>query len=156
MTPEEILMELIRFPSVVGQPNTAITSWIAQYLETLGVEARILPGPEGDRANLFATIGPRGVSGLVLSGHMDVVPAEEPQWSADPFWLRRVIEASFSQRRKKLLNSLRGSHIVPHGVEAAHLLEAGIDPNRRAETLSLEEFVRLADALSALLPNDSN
>ncbi|WP_147707173.1 acetylornithine deacetylase [Microvirga massiliensis] len=88
MTPEEILMELIRFPSVVGQPNTAITSWIAQYLESLGVEARILAGPEGDRANLFATIGPRGVSGLVLSGHMDVVPAEEPQWSADPFRLR--------------------------------------------------------------------
>lgn len=88
MTPEDILTELIRFRSVVGQPNAAITSWIADYLGRFGIEAQILPGPEGDRANLFATIGPRDVPGLVLSGHMDVVPAEEPQWSADPFRLR--------------------------------------------------------------------
>lgn len=88
MTPEDILTELIRFRSVVGQPNAAITSWIADYLGRFGIEAQILPGPEGDRANLFATIGPRNVPGLVLSGHMDVVPAEEPQWSADPFRLR--------------------------------------------------------------------
>jgi len=86
--PDEILTELIRFPSVVGQPNAAIAGWIAQYLEDLGVEVQVLSGPEGDRANLFATIGPREVPGLVLSGHMDVVPAQEPQWSADPFQLR--------------------------------------------------------------------
>ncbi|QEL25200.1 acetylornithine deacetylase [Bosea sp. F3-2] len=88
MRPDEILAELVRFPSVVGQPNAAIAGWIAQYLEDLGVEVQVLSGPEGDRANLFATIGPRDVPGLILSGHMDVVPAQEPQWSADPFQLR--------------------------------------------------------------------
>lgn len=88
MTPEDILMELIRFPSVVGQPNAGIVGWIAHYLDELGVQAQLLPGPEGDRSNLFATIGPRDRPGLVLSGHMDVVPAEEPQWSSDPFQLR--------------------------------------------------------------------
>lgn len=88
MTPEEILKALIQFPSVVGQPNGAIAGWIAQYLGDHGIEAQLLPGPEGDRANLFATIGPRDIPGLVLSGHMDVVPAQEPQWSADPFQLR--------------------------------------------------------------------
>ena len=88
MTPEEILKTLIGFPSVVGQPNAAIAGWIAQYLGDLGIEAHLLTGPEGDRVNLFATIGPRDVPGLVLSGHMDVVPAQEPQWSADPFQLR--------------------------------------------------------------------
>lgn len=88
MTPEEILKALVQFPSVVGQPNAAIAGWIAQYLGDLGIEAQLLPGPEGDRTNLFATIGPRDVPGLVLSGHMDVVPAQEPQWSADPFRLR--------------------------------------------------------------------
>lgn len=88
MTPEEILKALIRFPSVVGQSNAAIAGWVAQYLGDFGIEAQLLPGPEGDRANLFATIGPRDVAGLVLSGHMDVVPAQEPQWSADPFQLR--------------------------------------------------------------------
>lgn len=88
MTPEEILKTLVGFPSVVGQPNATIAGWIVQYLGDLGVEAQLLPGPEGDRVNLFATIGPRDVPGLVLSGHMDVVPAQEPQWSADPFQLR--------------------------------------------------------------------
>lgn len=88
MTPEEILRALVRFPSVVGQPNAAIAGWISQYLGDLGIEAQLLAGPEGDRVNLFATIGPRDIPGLVLSGHMDVVPAQEPQWSADPFQLR--------------------------------------------------------------------
>lgn len=88
MTPEEILKALIQFPSVVGQPNAAVAGWIARYLADLGIEAQLLPGPEGDRVNLFATIGPRDVPGLILSGHMDVVPAQEPQWSADPFRLR--------------------------------------------------------------------
>jgi hypothetical protein len=103
VTPEEILTELIRFPSVVGQPNTAITNWIAQYLKTFGVETQILPGPEGDRANLFATIGPREVPGIVLSGHTDVVPAEEPQWSTDPFRLHaegdRLVSSAFGGSR---------------------------------------------------------
>ena len=97
MTPEEILTELIRFRSIVGQDNAPITRWIAQYLDRFGVAAQILPGPEGDRANLFATIGPRDVPGLILSGHMDVVPAQEPQWSADPFQLRVAGERLFGR-----------------------------------------------------------
>ncbi|NKF32235.1 M20/M25/M40 family metallo-hydrolase, partial [Pseudomonas sp. BGM005] len=47
-----------------------------------------LPGPEGDRSNLFATIGPVEAPGYILSGHMDVVPAAEAGWSSDPFRLR--------------------------------------------------------------------
>lgn len=97
VTPEEILKALIQFPSVVGQPNAAITGWIVQYLGELGIEAQLLTGPEGDRANLFATIGPRDAPGLVLSGHLDVVPAQEPQWSADPFRLRADGEKLFGR-----------------------------------------------------------
>jgi len=88
VTPEEILRALVQFPSVVGQPNAAIAGWIADYLRGFGVEAQLLAGPEGDRVNLFATVGPRDVPGLILSGHMDVVPAQEPQWTGDPFTLR--------------------------------------------------------------------
>ena len=97
MTPEEILSELIRFPSVVGRPNAAIAGWIADYLSRFGIAAQLLPGPEGDRANLFATIGPCDVPGLILSGHMDVVPAQEPQWSGDPFKLRTERERMFGR-----------------------------------------------------------
>lgn len=89
MTAEEILAKLVSFPSVVGTPNGAIVEWVRQYCQAAGAEVSIHPGPEGDRSNLFATIGPRGGRGHILSGHMDVVPAGEREWSSDPFTLRR-------------------------------------------------------------------
>ncbi|PSC05318.1 acetylornithine deacetylase [Alsobacter soli] len=89
MTAQDILASLVSFPSVVGRPNAAIVDWIRSYLASHGVQATVLPGPEGDRSNLFATIGPRDRPGLILSGHMGVVPAEEPEWISDPFRLRR-------------------------------------------------------------------
>lgn len=84
----EILEQLVAFPSIVGQANSAIVDWIRAYVARFNQEVTILPGPEGDRSNLFATIGPRNVPGYILSGHMDVVPANEPEWSSDPFELR--------------------------------------------------------------------
>ena len=84
----DILKALVAFPSVVGTANGAIVEWIRTYLDTFGIEARILAGPEGDRANLFATIAPVDRPGYILSGHMDVVPADEAGWSNDPFVLR--------------------------------------------------------------------
>ncbi len=60
----------------MGTSNAHIVQWIADYLRDNGVAATILPGPEGDRSNLFATIGDRNTPGYILSGHMDVVPAE--------------------------------------------------------------------------------
>ncbi|WKL22984.1 acetylornithine deacetylase [Agrobacterium tumefaciens] len=84
----EILERLVGFPSVVGTANGDIAGWIADYLESHGAKVSLLPGPEGDRANLFATFGPADAAGYILSGHMDVVPAGEPEWSSDPFTLR--------------------------------------------------------------------
>ena len=45
-------------------------------------------GAQGGKANLFATIGPWRDGGIVLSGHTDVVPADEAEWTSDPFVLR--------------------------------------------------------------------
>lgn len=84
----DILEKLVGFPSVVGTPNGEIVEWIADYLKSLGIRAHVLPGPEGDRANLFATIGPVDRPGYILSGHMDVVPAAEAGWNSDPFRTR--------------------------------------------------------------------
>jgi acetylornithine deacetylase len=89
MDVEEILARLVAFPSVVGTPNDAIMGWIRDHCQAAGAEVTVVPGPEGDRANLFATIGPREIPGYIISGHMDVVPAGEPDWHADPFLLRR-------------------------------------------------------------------
>lgn len=90
MTVEEILARLIAFPTVVGSPNHGIVDWIGGYCRDIGAEVAVLTGPEGDRSNLFVTVGPRSGRGYLLSGHMDVVPAGEPDWSSDPFVLRRA------------------------------------------------------------------
>jgi acetylornithine deacetylase len=88
MNATEILDRLVGFPSVVGTPNDGIVASIRGFAERCGARVTVLPGPEGDRANLFATIGPNHVPGYILSGHMDVVPAREPTWTSDPFRLR--------------------------------------------------------------------
>lgn len=97
MQVEDILKTLISFRSVVGSSNDDIVAWIKTYLESHGAVVTILPGPEGDRANMFATFGPRDVPGYILSGHMDVVPAGEAGWSSDPFQLRRDGDALFGR-----------------------------------------------------------
>lgn len=88
-SPTDLLARLVGFPSVVGGPNGAIIGFVADYLRAHGIEPTLVPGPEGDRWNLFATIGDASRPGYVLSGHLDVVPAGEPDWQADPFVLRR-------------------------------------------------------------------
>ena len=88
LTPEQMLSKLVGFDSVVGQPNGPIIGFVQEWLAAHGIAAHVLPGPEGDRSNLFATIGPADKPGYVLSGHLDVVPAAEPGWKADPFVLR--------------------------------------------------------------------
>lgn len=83
----ECLDRLIAFQSVVGTPNRAIVDWIRAYLQEFGSQVHILPGPEPDRVNLFATFGPADRPGYILSGHLDVVPAMAG-WTTDPFKLR--------------------------------------------------------------------
>ena len=85
--PIALLEHLVGMPSVVGQPNGAIAGFVAEQARHAGARVTLLPGPEGDRVNLFASIGPAR-PGYVFSGHMDVVPAAEPGWTADPFRLR--------------------------------------------------------------------
>ena len=48
-----------------------------------------MPNAAGDKAAIFATIGPMIDGGIVLSGHTDVVPVTGQAWTGDPFTLRR-------------------------------------------------------------------
>lgn len=86
--PRTLLARLVAIPSVCRQPNAAITGFVRDHLAAGGIEAALLPGPEGDRTNLLASIGPRDVPGLVLSAHLDTVPAPADGWTGDPFTLR--------------------------------------------------------------------
>jgi 16S rRNA (adenine1518-N6/adenine1519-N6)-dimethyltransferase len=78
----------------------------------------------------------------VTSAVVHIVPAEAPQ-GVDAKVMERLTEAAFGQRRKMLRSSLKS---FPGAVEAAERL--GIDLQRRAETLSVDEFVKLARTLS--------
>jgi 16S rRNA (adenine1518-N6/adenine1519-N6)-dimethyltransferase len=78
----------------------------------------------------------------VTSAVVHIVPSAMPS-GVDPRCLEKLTEAAFGQRRKMLRSSLRA---VPGALDA--LAKLGIDSERRAETLSVEEFVAAAKALS--------
>ena len=88
MTAEQILADLVALPDLPGQSNARMAACVQGHLARHGVDCTVIPGPEGDRVNLVATIGPLDVPGYILSGHMDVVPVEGQVWTSDPFGLR--------------------------------------------------------------------
>ncbi|PNQ74280.1 16S rRNA (adenine(1518)-N(6)/adenine(1519)-N(6))-dimethyltransferase [Erythrobacter sp. SAORIC-644] len=77
----------------------------------------------------------------VMSAIVHVEPTAMPE-GVSARMLERLTEAAFGQRRKMLRQSLKG---VPGAVEALEKL--GIDPQRRAETITVAEFVELARSL---------
>lgn len=84
------------------------------------------------------------VDSVVL--RMDLLD-EKPVHPADEAFFFRCIKAGFSQRRKTLLNSLMSLGNADKNKIAAALEDAGIDTSRRAESLNMEEFAKLADSL---------
>ncbi len=86
---EKILADLVSFPSLSGTPNGAIVGYIKGYLEGLGIQVSLDAHEDGERLNLFATIGPQIDGGILLSGHTDVVPAQSVGWRCDPFTLHK-------------------------------------------------------------------
>jgi len=65
----------------------------------------------------------------------------------DEEWFKKVVKACFGYRRKTLLNALKHSELPLDESTGSKMEKAGIDPQRRPETLTIEEFIRLADAL---------
>ena len=61
----------------------------------------------------------------------------------DPLAFRRVVKSAFMKRRKKIINSMKSSGFYTTALLEEAFRTSGIDTNRRAETLDLEEFVRL-------------
>ena len=82
------LEKLISFNTVSRDSNLALIDHVAALLEPLGFHVQLAPSEDGRKANLYASIGPEDVAGVVLSGHTDVVPVEGQAWSSDPFVMR--------------------------------------------------------------------
>lgn len=78
---------LVAFPSVSRDSNLDLIAYVQDFLTSLGIRTMLVHSEDGRKANLWATIGPEAVAGIVLSGHTDVVPVEGQAWSSDPFRL---------------------------------------------------------------------
>lgn len=83
----EILSTLVGFDTVSSRSNLPLLDWVGAYLARHGVSATRLPDPTGEKACLFARIGPAEGEAIALSAHTDVVPVEGQDWSSDPFVL---------------------------------------------------------------------
>ncbi|WP_375455746.1 acetylornithine deacetylase [uncultured Methylobacterium sp.] len=88
LTPLEILARLVAFDTESSRSNLALIDWVCAYLDGWGVPYARVPNAAGDKAAVFATLGPMADGGVVLSGHTDVVPVLGQSWTADPFRLR--------------------------------------------------------------------
>ncbi|NNU80903.1 acetylornithine deacetylase [Halovulum dunhuangense] len=84
------LDRLVAFPTVSARPNIDMARHLARRLADLGARVELIATPDGTKANVLASLGPEGDGGIVLSGHTDVVPVEDQEWSTDPFALHQA------------------------------------------------------------------
>ncbi len=93
----ELLRQLVAFDSRSANSNLPIADFICTYLDRPGTVVERWPSPDGQKVNLVVRMGPEvdpdTRAGLVLSGHLDVVPADEPDWQSDPFELQESATA---------------------------------------------------------------
>jgi 16S rRNA (adenine1518-N6/adenine1519-N6)-dimethyltransferase len=128
MMQREVAERLIAEP---GTPEYSAISVIAQYHSRVEIVQRVsrtvfYPPPEVDSAIVRFTPLPKRL-----------LADEEKR-------LFRVVRAAFGQRRKTLLNALGGGLGLPREQVETVLRNAGIAPQRRGETLTLEEFIALS------------
>ncbi len=84
-----LIRTLIAFPTVSRDSNLELIDFVRERLLPLNADIRLTHDRDRRKANLFATLGPRGKAGseagIVLSGHTDVVPVDGQDWATDPF-----------------------------------------------------------------------
>ncbi|TLM99286.1 16S rRNA (adenine(1518)-N(6)/adenine(1519)-N(6))-dimethyltransferase, partial [bacterium] len=133
MVQKEVAQRIVASP---GTRDYGVLSLAVQYYAVPELVLKVprtvfMPRPEVDSAVLKLT--------------RRILPAVN---IADEKMLFRIIKAAFGQRRKTLLNALANSGIGGSREElAAVIKETGLDPGCRGETLSLEQFASLTNAL---------
>ena len=85
----DLLAELVGFETVSAASNLKLIDFVVAYLGRFGVTVQLSSDDRGEKANLFATIGPEIDGGIVLSGHTDVVPVAGQDWKTPPFEMTR-------------------------------------------------------------------
>ncbi|ONH55750.1 acetylornithine deacetylase [Pseudomonas cedrina] len=83
----ELLRMLVGFDTTSRESNLQLIEFVRDYLAEFGVASELVFNAERSKANLFASVGPVQVPGIVLSGHTDVVPVDGQPWTVPPFAL---------------------------------------------------------------------
>lgn len=83
----DLFRRLVAIDSTSALSNLPIADELAGYAEGKASSIEYLHAPSEEKANLLIRFGPEGDGGLILSGHMDAVPATESTWDSDPFTL---------------------------------------------------------------------
>ena len=84
---EEILADLVTFPTITGTSNSQLINYVKKYLQKLDIDVFLDPHPDKKRFNLLALIGNKAKDPILLSAHTDVVPAQQRGWDSNPFKL---------------------------------------------------------------------
>lgn len=84
---QEMLARLVAFDTTSRNSNLALIEFVESWFGAMGVNSHRVANQDGSKTNLYATIGPMIVGGVVLSGHTDVVPVDGQPWSSAPFVL---------------------------------------------------------------------
>ena len=96
MSTLDILDRLIGFDTVSARSNLAMVDFIETFLADRGFAITRIPDPTGEKAGLYATLGPAG-EGVLLSGHTDVVPTDGQDWTRPAFKLTRENDRLFGR-----------------------------------------------------------
>ncbi|WP_415233685.1 acetylornithine deacetylase [Pseudorhodobacter sp.] len=87
MDMRSILERLIGFETVSHMTNVPLMRYVEGLLAEAGIASTLIFDDTGEKANLYAQVGPRDVPGVILSGHVDVVPVEGQDWTRPAFKL---------------------------------------------------------------------
>ena len=132
MVQKEVAQRMVAKPG--GKDYGALSVAVQYYTEPeimfIVPPASFIPAPAVESAVIRCTI------------------RQEPPVNVDEKMFFRVVKAAFAQRRKTLANGLKAAGIAPDKITAV-FETVGIDPKRRGETLSLEEFARISNELAA-------
>ncbi len=87
LSAREILEKLISFDTTSRNSNLALIDFVEEYLASHGLKGWRVYDDTGLKTNLFVSAGPDEPGGIILSGHVDVVPVDGQNWTSDPFSL---------------------------------------------------------------------
>lgn len=132
MVQREVAERIVARPPAMSVLAVAVQFYGAASLALRVSRGAFLPQPKVDSAVVRVLLHPR---------------PPLPEAEIAPFF--RVVGAGFGQRRKQLLNSLAAGLDQPKPTLQAALAAAGIAPDRRAETLTVDEWLRLYRQLGA-------